>query len=217
MGCQERRGREIQERKQSIMKCSQKLFEEKGFTGATMDDIAAEADLTKATVYKYFCSKQELLGSLLLTNMRTLIEWFAETDRKHTEPLEKLNAFGEIFIHFMRSEVPNSIGSYLLHLDFNSANMSEALRMELREHLAMLFAQVRKLIDDGVQKKIFKKDFDATRMSLVIWGATIGIQVLSAKLTPHILPDFGEDVFNEVLKLMPTGLLESAGRSNDLG
>lgn len=207
MSYQVRREREIKERKQSILECSRKLFDEKGFTGATMDDIAAEADLTKATVYKYFCSKQELLGSLLLTNMKTLIKWFAEAEKKHAQPLEKLNAFGEIFIRFMRSEVPNSVGSYLLHLDFNSADMSEELRKELRENLAILFAQVRTLIDDGVEKKIFKKDFDATRMSLVIWGATIGIQVLNAKLTPHILPDFGENVFNEVLKLMPTGLL----------
>lgn len=208
MSYAERREREIAARKESILECSRKLFDEKGFNGATMDDIAAEADLTKATVYKYFCSKQELLGSLLLKNMKILIKWFSEADESTEDPLEKLNQFGAIFIRFMRSEVPNSIGSYLLHLDFNASDMSEDLRTELRSHLAILFAMVRALIDNGVEKRVFKKDFDATRISLVIWGATIGIQVLNARLTPHILPDFGEDVFNEVLKLMPTGLLE---------
>lgn|GEM_PF-790099 len=209
MGYSERREREIKSRKESILECSRKLFAENGFSGTTMDDIAAAADLTKVTIYKYFCSKQELLGSLLLMNMKTLLKWYTEADKEQKDPLGKLNAFGTIFIRFMRSEVPSSIGSYLLHLDLSSPDMSEDLRKELQTHLEMLFSLVRKLIDDGVKKKVFRKDFDAARMSLVIWGATIGIQVLNARLTPHILPDFGEEVFNEVLKLMPTGLLEN--------
>ncbi len=216
MGYSERREREIQSRKQSILECSRKLFDEKGFDGSTMDDIAAAADLTKATIYKYFCSKQELLGALLLMNIKTLLKRFDEAEHKYEDPRQKLTAFGDVFLRFMQSEVPGSIGSYLLHLDFKSTDMSKDLRMELRSHLEMLFAKVKELITDGVEKEVFNKSFDPTLMSLVIWGASIGIQVLKAKLTPDILPDFGEDVFKEVLKLISTGLLENHTLSGSL-
>jgi AcrR family transcriptional regulator len=209
MGYPERREREIQSRRASILACSRRLFAEKGFAGTTMEDLAAAAELTKVTIYKYFCSKQELLGTLLLANMKTLLGWFAEADAQHPEPVARLNAYGAIFVRFMQSEVPGSLGSYLLYLDLDSGELSDGLKAELRAHLALLFSRVRSLIDEGVERGVFRRDFDAARMSLVIWGATIGIQVLNAKLTPHVLPDFREDVFNEVLKLMPTGLLEA--------
>jgi hypothetical protein len=38
---------------------------EKGYNGATMDDIAAEAGLTKPTVYQYFKTKDELFVQLV--------------------------------------------------------------------------------------------------------------------------------------------------------
>ena len=208
MGYSERREREIQSRRQSILDCSRGLFDVKGFAGTTMDDIAAAADLTKATVYKYFCSKQEILGSLLLLNLQTLIKWFSEADEEHADLREKLSAYGAVLHRFMHSEVPSSMGSYLLYFEPQAAEMSDSLKAELREHLRSLFGRAKKLFDDGAAQNIFTGDFDAAKMSLAVWGAAIGIQVLNSKLTPHILPDFREDAFNEIIRLAFRGLLE---------
>ena len=40
------------------------VFSQKGFDGATMSDIAAEAGINKATIYLYFDSKEALIRSI---------------------------------------------------------------------------------------------------------------------------------------------------------
>jgi len=57
--------REKLRRAEDILAAAQKVMLEKGYNGATMDDIAAEAGLTKPTVYQYFKTKDELFVQLV--------------------------------------------------------------------------------------------------------------------------------------------------------
>ena len=60
MGIQERKERERERRRQQIIVAAKKVFSEKGFNKATMDDIAGEAELSPGTLYLYFKNKEEL-------------------------------------------------------------------------------------------------------------------------------------------------------------
>lgn len=53
------------ERERRILKAALTVFSGKGFTGASMDDIAAAAGMTKPTLYQYFVSKDELFTAML--------------------------------------------------------------------------------------------------------------------------------------------------------
>jgi AcrR family transcriptional regulator len=57
--------REKIRRTEEILIAAQKVMLVKGYNGATMDDIAAEAGLTKPTVYQYFKTKDELFVQLI--------------------------------------------------------------------------------------------------------------------------------------------------------
>jgi AcrR family transcriptional regulator len=48
MGIQERKERETERRRQQIMVAAKRVFSEKGFNKATMEDIAQEAELSPA-------------------------------------------------------------------------------------------------------------------------------------------------------------------------
>lgn len=54
-----------QERRDIILNAAQSVFAQSGFAEATMDQVAAAADLSKAALYLYFPSKDALLYSLL--------------------------------------------------------------------------------------------------------------------------------------------------------
>jgi AcrR family transcriptional regulator len=51
-------------KRERILEEAVKLFYERGFTGTTLDDIAAELGVTKPFIYTHFRSKVELLAAL---------------------------------------------------------------------------------------------------------------------------------------------------------
>ena len=61
----ERRQRDLQAKRVGILRAALGVFEEKGFYGATMADIAAEAGTATGTLYNFFASKDELFHTLL--------------------------------------------------------------------------------------------------------------------------------------------------------
>src|SRR2546423_12012928 len=61
----QRWSRRKEARPQEILDAALKLFAEKGFAAARMDDVARRAGVTKGTIYLYFPSKEELFKSLV--------------------------------------------------------------------------------------------------------------------------------------------------------
>jgi len=64
MGISERREREKSERRKTILKCARELILTQGVQRVSMEDIARKAELSKATVYLYFSSKDILLSEI---------------------------------------------------------------------------------------------------------------------------------------------------------
>jgi len=64
MGISERREREKVERRKTILKCARELILSQGVQRVSMEDIARKAELSKATVYLYFSSKDVLFNEI---------------------------------------------------------------------------------------------------------------------------------------------------------
>ena len=50
----------------AILKAAEKILAQKGFHEATISDIAKKAEVSEATIYDYFSSKEELLFSMFI-------------------------------------------------------------------------------------------------------------------------------------------------------
>jgi AcrR family transcriptional regulator len=57
--------RPAQPTRKRILESAYRLFRRRGYSRVTMDDIAAEAALTKRTLYHHFISKDQLLADVL--------------------------------------------------------------------------------------------------------------------------------------------------------
>src|SRR5580765_2094729 len=74
-----------EEKKQEIVRIAAELFEEFGYERASMSAIAARAGGSKATLYGYFASKEDLLRAVLDHDVnqqadRLLHEFLSEKD-----------------------------------------------------------------------------------------------------------------------------------------
>ncbi len=78
MGLSERRQREREGRRRTIVHAAARVFAERGIDAASMDAIACEAELGKATLYYYFETKGELSRAVVEEASEQL---FAELSR----------------------------------------------------------------------------------------------------------------------------------------
>lgn len=60
-----RRAQNRQATEARILSAAMRVFSEQGYSGATMDAIAAQAGVTKPTLYQYFGSKDALFSAML--------------------------------------------------------------------------------------------------------------------------------------------------------
>lgn len=75
MGIQERKLRERDERRKLIVVYTKELIIERGIESVTMQDIAKKAELSKATLYLYFKSKEAILEEILEEASTYFIEY----------------------------------------------------------------------------------------------------------------------------------------------
>ena len=75
-----------------ILDSAQKVFGDKGFQSATIQEISKSAEVSEGTIYEYFKNKEDLLFSTLKRQFRNNLESMDELFEIHT-PLRKLKRF----------------------------------------------------------------------------------------------------------------------------
>ncbi len=68
----QRKQMRYEQNKSFILQAAEEVFVREGYTQATMDDIAAEAQFSKATIYRYFQSKKELFLEIIISTLNEL-------------------------------------------------------------------------------------------------------------------------------------------------
>jgi AcrR family transcriptional regulator len=80
-------------REDAIVSAVNRLLAEKGFDLMTVDEVAADVGIAKASLYKHFASKEDLAGAAMV---RVLDKALAEVERlrgdKAAAPIEQLKA-----------------------------------------------------------------------------------------------------------------------------
>jgi AcrR family transcriptional regulator len=78
-------------KRERILEEAVKLFYERGFTGTTLDDIAAELGVTKPFIYTHFRSKTDLLAALCKPTIELSLEAVAGAAKLPGSPTARLH------------------------------------------------------------------------------------------------------------------------------
>lgn len=98
MGIQERRNRERDERKLLITQYAKELILERGVEAVSMQDIAQKAELSKATLYLYFPSKEAIFEQMF----NEAVEYFCEyVDPKLDAATSGIDAIRAIWMSYI--------------------------------------------------------------------------------------------------------------------
>jgi TetR/AcrR family transcriptional regulator, mexJK operon transcriptional repressor len=66
-------------RRQAIVQAATEVFLQHGYLGATTDQVAARASVSKQTLYKHFADKQRLFAEIILAQTVQLVEGLSTT------------------------------------------------------------------------------------------------------------------------------------------
>lgn len=81
----------LQAREDAIMRVVNQLLAEKGFDAMTVDEVAANVGIAKASLYKHFPSKEDLAAAAMVRVMRRA-QAFLEGLAPDAPPMEQLRA-----------------------------------------------------------------------------------------------------------------------------
>jgi AcrR family transcriptional regulator len=86
------------ERRRQIVEAAQRCVAARGFQSLTVDDVCAEAGVSKGAFYVYFEQKQDLLLAMVDDEAGEMDELMLELQRTHMSGVERLGRFSRAMI-----------------------------------------------------------------------------------------------------------------------
>lgn len=99
MGTAERREREREEMRDTIVSAAQELFLTEGYAETSIRRIAEKIEYTPGAIYSYFKDKDEILYEIHKRGFAKLAEYLRPA-LELTDPLDKLHETGRLYLKF---------------------------------------------------------------------------------------------------------------------
>lgn len=164
------------ERKKQILDAAATVFAKKGFADARMEDIAIEAGLSKATLYLYFKSKDDIIAAILdqfyNRGMQDL-QMLQGYEGSISELLLLLTRFFGAEAEQMMSMLPIAFEFYAL------AARREDVRRLIKEYFRNYREGLAALVQMGIERGEFRA-VDPHEAAIVLSAIYEGLAVLEA-------------------------------------
>lgn len=175
MGIQERKEREKERRRQQIIVAAKRVFSEKGFNKATMEDIAQEAELSPGTLYLYFKNKEELYASLSLRILQYLLLRIEHVNNmKDQDPDARLKALMEAMYDVYEFDPLIIINMFHLQSSDTLKNLTPQLLDEIKDLSRKSMNSISRIFKDGVAEGLFI-DHHPVALADTFWATFSGV------------------------------------------
>lgn len=159
---------EYNEKQKQILSTAERLFSTKGFDGTSVRDIADEASVNIAMISYYFGSKEKLMEALFeqrTTNIKVKVETLLNDDK--STPFEKVEMLAEDII----TKIMNKQQFFKIMMCEQVINKNPVIMNLIYDLKKKNLDEFSKLIKDGQQKEVFKKDTDVLLLMNIIIGS----------------------------------------------
>ena len=207
MGIQERKEREKERRRQQIMVAAKRVFSDKGFNKATMEDIAQEAELSPGTLYLYFKNKEELYASLSLRILQyLLIRVEHVNEEKDAGPEEKLKSLVDAMYDVYEFDPLIIINMFHLQSSETLKNLSPQLMEEIKVLSRKSLGSIAQIFKEGVDKEIFI-DRHPVALADTFWALFSGVVLwLTSKKIIDQRKDYLKQTLDVAFEIFRRGL-----------
>jgi len=133
--------------KESIKRAAQELFRKFGYHKTSVNEIAKKAKIAKATIYKYFDSKEAVLHALLMDYIKVSVDDLIHVNNADMGEEEQLNNLIMKTCRLSYTICNEFIGWDFIRESTNSQEFLKNLSNELEDLLIHAFSQL-----NGIRK-----------------------------------------------------------------
>lgn len=200
----------VQARREEIVRKAAQAFRERGYHNTSIEDIAQQLNLTKASLYYYVHGKQDLLFEAHRFAMEVLLEGLKRICATSEPPRQQLESAIHHHIHAVVDEL--SLATMLLQQEYALSPRQRRTIIAMRDEYDALF---RSILRAGVASGAFKP-IDVKVVGFAIVGALNWMPHWFSQSGPMSKDEIA-DVFSEYLvgALVDGGV--RGGRRGDAG
>lgn len=182
----ERKKHRAEDNRLFILGAAEKVFMQRGYTRTSVDDIAKEAQFSKATIYRYFKSKSEIFIEVIKNTFEELLrelEQIRQTESTAEEKIKKLILV--VLTYFQRKKntvrifyVEKDAMNIILKMDpkeqFSHASLQSRFPRSFLLKAKEISGTINFIIESGIESGEFKK-INAEKAGSVLGAMIRGI------------------------------------------
>ncbi|HQV35524.1 MAG TPA: TetR/AcrR family transcriptional regulator [Flavobacterium sp.] len=153
---------------EKIFEAAHKVFQQKGFSGARMQEIADEAGINKAMLHYCFKNKELLFEAVFMKAFAQLAPQINEIFNSDASVFDKIRRFTDSYISFV-IENPFLPPFIIQEMNNNPEFVERFLNHKNRPNPTILIAQIEKEIAEGIIKEINPKQLLLDIFSMTIF------------------------------------------------
>ena len=158
--------KEPEERKKEILDAAEKLFAERGYEAATVNDILNAVKIAKGTFYYYFKSKEDVLDALIEKRISEGAAKAGEIAASSLPPVQKLLAI-------MTAQKPQN----QIQEDFNAVlhekDNAKMHQKSITQYVLRLSPCLGKVVSEGIEAGIFSTPFPNESAEILLSAALV--------------------------------------------
>jgi TetR/AcrR family acrAB operon transcriptional repressor len=151
---------EAAETRQALLDAALRVFSRQGYAGTRLEDVAAEADMTRGAIYWHFKSKADLYNALVAEASQRPSRVVDDT---RTASVDALESFRRVMIRMLELVEEDAKYRAVLELTIFKTEMTPELEGGMQMKVAALRAaqeQIAKGLRQGITQGLVRPDLD---------------------------------------------------------
>jgi len=156
-------------RQAQILETAARIFCEKGFDKASMDDVADAVGLTKAGLYHHIGSKEELLFEIMSYGMDLFEQNVLNRVMAISDPLERLKATLRGHVLLVTRDRPKEVTVILHESNALRGRYRDKINARKKRYITLVEKTIRELVKSGAARRVDPSATAFAMLGMINW------------------------------------------------
>lgn len=153
-------------RKEQVIRMAAELFKEKGYSAASMRDLAQKLGIEAASLYSHIKSKEEILRTLCFDMAAEFRSSLSEVEKQNVSASEKLRLGIIGHVKVMAKDLTASAVFMNEHRHLSQPYLRDFLLLRIN-----YINRFKTIIEQGISTGVFKKDIDTKLAVMTLFSS----------------------------------------------